>query len=447
MTDRLRGPNEQPPPSVGTSWTPPTDEWHFPRGDLRNTARVETALPAPPTVEWRDATSSTAPLSIPVATADRLVTAQRRDTQTRIRGQRPSDGTVQWRRAIDGTQRTNIGGVADGRVVFNDGARTVVALDIADGSLRWRQPLYDTVSAEVSPRSLGAAAESPTAFDATPLVTPDCVYVQSSYGLHGLNPRDGTEAWRIALSTYADDTASFGLSGGLAVAPGHVWASYGNRYATLFEIEINDGDPEVWMDAPPEDHVRRPVVTGDDPYAAALLAGFSGTTSDELPLVSMSNWGTLPDWSSWGFASVNQPTRVAPIASDGTQYLLTQLFQTDDGLVVGVVALHRRSGGIEWTAREPVPSPVGAFERGAEFFEHTSLCHPLIAGDTIITGYGVSSEAGAPPTRGMLLGYDVTTGQRRWQMQTDIAPVDLALGGDRLYVGGRGGLLGLKLAA
>jgi hypothetical protein len=45
----------------------------------------------------------------------------------------------------------------------------------------------------------------------------------------------------------------------------------------------------------------------------------------------------------------------------------------------------------------------------------------------------------------MLLGYDVTTGQRRWQLQTDIAPVDLALGGDQLYVGGRGGLLGLVL--
>jgi outer membrane protein assembly factor BamB len=323
----------------------------------------------------------------------------------------------------------------------------VVALDIADGSRRWRQPLYDTVSAEVSPKSLGAAAESATNldFDATPLVTPDHVYVQSSYGLHGLNPRDGTEAWRIALSTYVDDTESFGLSGGLAVASGHVWASYGNRDATLFEVEIDDGDPEVWMDAPPEDHVRRPVVTGDDPYAAALLAGFSGTTGDELPLVSMSNWGTLPDWSSWGFASVDHPTRFAPLASDGTQYILTQLFQTDGELVLGVVALHRRNGGIEWTAREAVQSPFGTSEGASEFFEHTTLCHPLIAGDTVITGYGVSSEAGTSPTRGMLLGYDVTTGQRRWQLQTDIAPVDLALGGDQLYVGGRGGLLGLVL--
>lgn len=52
------------------------------------------------------------------------------------------------------------------------------------------------------------------------------------------------------------------------------------------------------------------------------------------------------------------------------------------------------------------------------------------------TGYGGSQGYDEPPTDGLLAGYDVTSGERRWQMRTDIAPRHLAAAGGRLYVGG-----------
>jgi len=362
-----------------------------------------------------------------------VVSAERRDEVTRLRGHGPSDGTVRWRRDVEG-RVSPVGGLADGSLVFGTSGTDVGALDIADGSVRWQRSLYDEVSSAVSADSLGAAASEPGAFGARPLAAPDRVYVQSSYGLHGLAPADGTEQWRVALSAGPEDEDdTLRLSGGLAIASDRVWASYGEPEPALFEVVVDDGEASVDTVEVPESHVRRPAVAGDGPaYSVALSVGWEGSTGYGGPLVSVSGNGRFPDWASAGFATRGRATRAGPVATDGTRYVLPQLFRTGDGLEFGLLALHTTTGGVEWTAREPLQVPFADFE----FFEHTALCDPLVAGETVLAGYGVSPEYDEPPTDGILAGYDVTTGERRWQVETGVVPRDLAAAGDRLYVGG-----------
>jgi hypothetical protein len=272
-------------------------------------------------------------------------------------------------------------------------------------------------------------------------MTPEEVYVQSSYGLHGLDSADGSEQWRVSLSPDSEDedAGPLGLAGGLAVASERVWASYGEPEPALFEVFVDDGEAFVEAVETPESHVRRPVVTGDGPvYSVALSVGWDGSTGYGGPLVSVSGNGRFPDWASAGFATRGRATRAGPVATDGTRYVLPQLFRTGDGLEFGLIALHTTTGAVEWTAREPVEAPFADFE----FFEHTALCDPIVAGDTVLAGYGVSPGYDEPPTDGVLAGYDVTSGERRWRRSTDLVPQHLAAAGNRLYVAGRGGVGG-----
>lgn len=434
------GPNEQLPDSVGTSWTPSADAWQFPRSDLRNSAQVRTPFRTAPSAAWRRSAGFTGEVSVPVATPDVVVSVERRDEVTRLRGHEPSDGSVRWHRDIEGSA-SSVGGVADGTLVTGASGTDIVALDVGDGSLLWQRALYDEVSSEVSAESLGVASETPEKFGATPRATPDRMYVQSSYGLHGLDPADGSEQWRVALSPDSrdEDAGPLGLSGGLAVASDRVWASYGEPEPALFEVVVDDGEAFVDTVETPEAHVRRPVVTGDGPtYSVALSVGWSGASGHGGPLVSASGNGRFPDWASAGLATRGRPVRASPVATDGTQYVLPQLFRTADGLEFGLLALHTTTGAVEWTAREPVDIPFADFE----FFEHTALCDPVIAGETVLAGYGISPEYDEPPTDGVLAGYDVRTGERRWRRETALVPQHLAAAGDRLYVGGLSGLGG-----
>jgi hypothetical protein len=443
--DRSSGPNEQPPDSVGTAWTPPDGAWHRPRADLRNSAQVRTAFRTAPSAGWDDTSEFAGAVSVPVATRDVVVSAERRDEVTRLRGHDPADGSVRWRREFEDTDPA-VGGLVDGRLVVGVSGTDLAALGAGDGSVRWRRSLYDEVSSAVSTGSLGAAASEPGVFGARPLATPGDVYVQSSYGLHGLDPADGTEQWRVALSSDSgdEDADPLGLTGGLAVAPDRVWASYGKPEPALFEVVVDDGETFVDSAGVPEDHIRRPAVAGDGPtYSVAVSVGWSGAAGHEGPLVSAWNTGRFPDWASVGLATRGQPTqgrptRAGPVVTDGTRYVLAQLFRTGDGLEFGLVALHTTTGGVEWTARETTEVPFTQFE----FFEHTALCDPIVAGDTVLAGYGISPEHDQPPTDGVLVGYDATSGERRWQVRTDVVPRHLAAAGDRLYVGGDRALRG-----
>lgn len=433
------GPNERLPDSVGTAWTPRADAWQFPRSDLRNSAQVRTPFRTAPSAAWRRSAEFTGEVSVPVATRDLVVSTERRDEVTRLRVHEPSDGSVRWRRDVEGP--VLVGGVVDGSLVFGASGTDVGAVDVADGSVRWQQSLYDEVSPAVSAASLGAAASEPGAFGARPLATPEEVYVQSSYGLHGLDPARGSEQWRVALTASSgdEDVDPLGLSGGLAVASDRVWASYGEPEPALFEVVVDDGEAFVDTVETPEAHVRRPVVTGDGPtYSVALSVGWSGTSGHGGPLVSASGNGRFPDWASAGLATRGRPVRAGPVATDGTRYVLPQLFRTGDGLAFGLIALHTTTGAVEWTAREPVEVPFSDFE----FFEHTVLCDPVVAGRTVLAGYGVSPEYDEPPTDGVIAGYGVTSGERRWQVETGVVPRHLAAVGNRLYVGGPGGVGG-----
>lgn len=48
------GPNEDPPESLGTSWSPPEDAWPFCYRDPQNTAQSPHGVASRPSVEWTD---------------------------------------------------------------------------------------------------------------------------------------------------------------------------------------------------------------------------------------------------------------------------------------------------------------------------------------------------------------------------------------------------------
>lgn len=439
------GPNEQLPSSLGTAWTSPDDEWRYPRAGLRNTAQVTSPGRTVPKARWsRSGAPFTETVSTLIGTAEVLVSVESREPP-RLRGHDPESGAVQWQHDIDGSF-LRLGGVTNDMLVMSvdgqsvDGA--VVALNPADGSLLWRRSLYDQVVSAVPTEYTGEEDD----FSVRPRVTRDRVCVQSDYGLHGLDPADGSEQWRIALRPEYDDAGVSGRPGGLAVGPDGLLTNYGVDEGVLLDVTLSDDGADIYATHLPESHVAEPVVTEvEGSYTDSYLAAVSvrGTRGDDVPLVAVAGSSRSPRWTSPGFAEQDRADRVGTLATDGTRVVLVQQFRTTDGVELGTLALDATSGGIEWAARRQVEVQSAAFE----FYEQTVLCDPIIAGETVITGYGVSQRYDSAPESGVLVGYDVATGEQRWQAQTDIAPNTLAAVGTRLYIGGGQGMSACSLSA
>ena len=62
---------------------------------------------------------------------------------------------------------------------------------------------------------------------------------------------------------------------------------------------------------------------------------------------------------------------------------------------------------------------------------------PTVADGTLLVGYRPTVADGTPD--GRLLALDATDGTERWTVDLEVAPTNVAVAGDRVYVGGRRG--------
>lgn len=426
------GPNERPPESIGTSWSPPDSEWRFPQADLLNTARSRRELRSQPPVTWQnrqDAVDIGEAVSADVvsATTEMVVTAVARDDGVILYAYDASDGKQRWRQQIDfshGRRYPQFGGLVNDTLYLTDTRTDVIAVDTSAGTVRWQMDLHEQFAETVSDRFLTGSGHSSDWFSLLPLATPEAVYIQSSYGIHGLAPEDGREQWRIYLGN--TDSRVLEDLGGLALGDNRVWASYGGPIPSVYTIEMFDGSPMIERATAPLDLPGRPVVTNDGDINVARQVAWSTDARETLAFGVAG--GTGVTWQFPGLAS-SGAAAFSSLATDGTRIFICEGHERM-GLFV-VFALRASTGGVEWIFRDSLYSRDISTASPAEF----RLSQPVVAEDTVITGYGISS--GQETSQGTLIGLSTSDGRERWRTDVSIAPKDIVVTDDRVFVGGQ----------
>ena len=427
-------PNERPPDTLGTSWSPPAGEWRFPRGNLRNTARSRRTLGSQPTDTWQhrqDAavTEDVVSGDVVAATNEIVVTATARDASVVLYAYDAADGAKRWRQQIEFSRERRypqFGGLVDGTVYLTDTRTDVLAVDASDGTLRWRVNLHERLGETVPDRFLTGSGRSEDWFSLLPMATPDTVYIQSSYGIHGLNPEDGSEQWRIYLGNRNGDSHVLEDLGGLAVRANRVWASYGGPTPAVFTIEMFDGSPSIDRATAPLYLPGRPVVTSDGDVSIARQVVWSTDARETLAFGVAG--GTGVTWQFPGLAS-SGAAAFSSLATDGERMFICEGHEQQELFVV--YALRASTGGIEWVVRDSLSDRNVATASPAEF----RLCQPVVAGDTLIVGYGTAPDQ--ETGHGELIALSTSDGRERWRIDLSVAPRDAAVTADRIYVGGQ----------
>lgn len=429
-------PTERPPDSIGTSRAPPTDEWRFPRAGLLNTSRTSRELRTRPTVAWQkqqeavrldEAESG----DVVAATTDLVVTAVARDADVILYTYDAANGDRRWRRQIQyppGRRYPRFGGLVDETLFLTDSGTDVIAVDVADGTVRWRVNLYERVAEIVPDRFLTGSRDSPDQFSPVPLATPDTVYIQSSFGLHGLAPADGREQWRIYLGDHdhIEDTRVLEDPGGLAVTGEQVWASYGEPTPSIYAVEMVNGSPTIDRVSAPLDLPGRPVVASNGGVTVASQVIWSTDAHRTLAFGAAEDTGVT--WQFPGLAG-SGPAAFSSVATDGERVFVCEGHESQELFVV--FALDASTGGLEWLFRESLVDRDISVAAPAEF----RLSQPVVGNDTVVVGYGVSLEETAG--QGLLIALSSEGGRVRWRTSLSIAPRDVAVAGDRVYVSGR----------
>jgi outer membrane protein assembly factor BamB len=221
-----------------------------------------------------------------------------------------------------------------------DGGTDVIAVNAADGTVRWRRNLYDRV-ADAVPEKFLSPSNYAVDFSPIPVATPETVYIQSSYGLHGLAPGDGSERWRLYLGDHIDE-AALGDPYGLAVTARRVWASYGGHVQALFTAQLSDDSLEIERARLPLEFPSRPVVT-DDREAALTHDIVWGTSPQETLAVGVA--GEDVEWQFPGYAGEGAAA-YSPLATDGDRVFVAASHEQQEQLVV--FALEAATGKLEW---------------------------------------------------------------------------------------------------
>ena len=432
--DSSSSPNERPPDSLGTSWSPPVGEWRFPRSDLRNTARSRHTLRSRPTGAWQHhqdaaATEDIVSSDVVAVTNEIVVTATARDASVILYAYDVADGTKRWRQQIEFSRERRypqFGGLVDGTVYLTDTRTDVVAVDASDGTVRWRVNLYERLGETVPDQFLTGSGRSVDWFSLLPLATPNTVYIQSSYGIHGLAPEDGSEQWRLYLGNRNGDSHVLEDLGGLAVRANRVWASYGGPTPAVFTIEMFDGSPSIDRATAPLDLPGRPVVTSGGDVSIARQVVWSTDARETLAFGVAGGAGVT--WQFPGLAS-SGAAAFSSLATDGERMFICEGHEQRELFVV--YALRASTGGIEWIVRESLSDRDVTSASPAEF----RLCHPIVTGDTLVVGYGIAPDH--EPGQGELIALSTSDGSERWRTDLSIAPKDIAVTADHIYVGGQ----------
>lgn len=314
---------------------------------------------------------------------------------------------------------------------MTDPGSDVVAVDAADGAVRWRRKLYERVADDVPEKFLSPAGSAED-FTVVPLATPETVFVQTPYGIHGLSPSGGTEQWRLHLAAETSETA-LARPFGLAVTDSRVWASYGRPAPLLFAVEVDDDGPDIERTRLPfRDYPDTPVATSD--RTAVLTNGVAWSTKT---LDTLAAGATVHD-AEWQFPGHTGEGAAAysMLATDGERAFVFEASERPERLVVS--ALRTETGKLEWSRRESLADRDVSVADGRAF----RLCQPAVAGESLVVGFGQqpSGESG----RGEVLVLSRDAGRLRWRVDLPVAPEDVMVTSNRLYVGGQqGGVVAL----
>ena len=312
-----------------------------------------------------------------------------------------ADGSSRWiwpgrGLAIDG------GAVVEAdQVWFLDTHFNLVALNRADGALRWSVPLHDE-------RTAGQPAPDNPTFNhrvATPLLRDGVLYAGSNDGgVYAVSAANGNILWRheagapvySGVGVLGRDTLMFGTMDGSVVLL--------DRRSRRETLRVRTGGGVV----------TTPVVTGDKLVVGSrdfLLHGFNLTD------------GTV----AWKFSYWFSWIESTPVLRDGLLYVGGSDYAR-------VVALDPATGRARWV------TPVHGLDWGS----------PLVTADRVFIGTASQNIGGTLIAhQGGLVAMDRRTGQVLWQLVSPPGPRDgfggyagsLAQAGDKVIAAGFDGML------
>ncbi|MDB6114800.1 MAG: bamB [Lacunisphaera sp.] len=356
----------------------------------------EPAYPAAPAPQWSRQLSSYTWAS-PVVRDD-LIYVGTKDGQ--FHAVRANDGSELWTwtgvNRIDGRAV-----VTDDIVYFVDGKIELVALNRADGTLRWRQALHDEALA-------GKPAPDNPTFNrrtATPLVLGDTVYCGSSDGgLYALNAATGKKLWRF-------DARSPVFSGITRIE------------GDLLSFGTMDGSVVV-LNRRTQQEVRRMKTGGGVVTTPLFTAGRAIVGSRDYMLYGFN----VADGSlAWKFSYWFSWVESTPQLADGVMYVGGSDFRR-------ITALNPADGHVFWS------TDVGGIAWG----------WPLVTNDTVFIGTVAQNIPGTLIRhRGGILALDRKTGAVKWQLLSPEPAINsfggyagsLALAGDKVIAVGYEGVL------
>jgi outer membrane protein assembly factor BamB len=274
-------------------------------------------------VGWYPYLSPVVSESLYVGTADNGVVALRAD-----------DGSTLWSYTLHsaGTPAVAGGGVYDDGLSI--GSSTLVALNAADGSVRWRHDFGDYTVV-----GLGY----------TPVISDGMVFITDSAGVYALDPANGSIRWHVKLFT----TAS-GLSV-LTVQSGIIYVSGGNVASDVHLYALRSTDGSKLWEVRTDGFTTRPCVAGGVIYLAEkLYPGTNGTDMFAYAL-SVANGSTL--WRTPLGTAVNLETNptafAAPLVEGGLIVV-----GSDDSYLYGIGVT---DGAMRWRAHvngATTPTPL-----------------------------------------------------------------------------------------
>jgi outer membrane protein assembly factor BamB len=236
---------------------------------------------------------------------------------------RAADGSTLWSYTLH-SAGTPV--VADG-VVYVDGLdigeSTLVALNAADGSVRWRHGFGDYTVV-----GLGY----------TPVISDGMVFITDSAGVYALDPADGSIRWHVKLLTTVP-----GLSP-LTVQSNIIYVSGGNVASDIHLYALRSTDGSKLWEVRTDGYASRPSVASGVIYLAEkLYPGTNGTDTFAYAL-SAANGSTL--WRAPLGTAVNLVTNPAAFAAPLVEGGIVVVGSDDSNLYgIGVT-----NGSIRWRA-------------------------------------------------------------------------------------------------
>jgi outer membrane protein assembly factor BamB len=423
---------ERPPESVGTDWTPPGESWPVADGGPGRSRHAPGAAgPEAVTLAW-DVDLGTRvhqpSITVGAATPDRLfyTRSDGRGIEYTVGCIDASDGRERWEKTLD--EPGGAGSLLDGTLYSFRGAR-IVALNGADGRRTWETDL-----AAVLTEAGGHGAIDREDFGVgLPVPTPETIYVASDYGLHGLDPDEGTEQWRLALdgSDRLQD---------LAVGTDGVYGSRSNQ--ALLGVTGGAGgsgslefDPFLSGPTIAGGRLTVPLDRGDASVWSVPTSALRSRMAEAEPLqledVSTDGAWTYRRADIDEIEDIRSPSRAA---SDGERIFFAESARTGHAAVRSTVfCIDAEAGVLLWRHDVPVEDveggPSGPF-----------VSAPAIGSDAVYVGFSTDPDATQSTETSTGSGHHVVSldpadGRVDWSLDVPFRPRGVAVAGNHLFVG------------